>query len=50
MPQGSKGKELAYPMWLGKKTLLEIQEYVCARTGDKPGSVKGWILDWERGK
>lgn len=50
MPQGSKGKELAYPMWLAKKTLIEIQKYVCARTGDKPGSVKGWILDWERGE
>ena len=50
MPQGSKGKELAYSMWLAKKTLPEIQEYVCARTGDKPASVKGWVLDWERGK
>lgn len=50
MPQGSKGKVLAYPMWLAKKTLSEIQEYVCVGMGDKPSSVKGWVWDWERGK
>ncbi len=50
MPHKSGGKELAYPMWLAGKRLSEIQEFVWAKTGDKPGSVRGWILHWERGK
>ena len=33
-----------------KKHLAEIQAFVCTKTGDTRGSVKGWILDWERGK
>lgn len=50
MPHGSKGKKLAYPQWFVGKPVSAIQKAVCAVTGDKPSSVKGWILDWERGK
>jgi hypothetical protein len=50
MPHGSKGKSLAYPYWLAGKSLSTIQKAVCPITGDQPSSVKGWVLDWERGK
>lgn len=50
MPHGSKGKALAHPHWLAGKPLSVIQKAVCSITGDKPSSVKGWVLDWERGK
>ena len=50
MPRGSKGKEIAFPMWLAGGSLAAIKEHVCENSGDKPGSVSGWILDWERGK
>jgi len=50
MPRGSGGKKLAWEMWIGKKSLAQIQTFVCAKTGDTKASVKGWVCDWERGK
>ena len=50
MPRGSGGKKLSWPMWLAKRPLKEIQDFVCAKTGDRHPSVKGWIEDWERRK
>ena len=49
MPQRSGGKKRAYPLWLAGKTLEMIQREICGATGDKPSSVKDWIVDWERG-
>lgn len=50
MPKGDKTKEQAFPMWLAGKTLQEIQQTVCKPQGSEPSSVRGWIVDWERGK
>jgi hypothetical protein len=50
MPSKSGGKKAAYPMWLAGQTVTTIQKAVNAATGDKPSSIKDWIVDWERGK
>ena len=50
MALGDKTKKPAFEMWEAGKSLKEIQEKICRATTTKPGSVKGWILDWERGK
>lgn len=50
MARGDKTKEQAFKMWQSGKTLEEIQKAVCQNTSTKPGSVRGWILDWERGR
>ncbi len=50
MASGDKTKKPAFEMWKEGKSLKEIQEKICRATTTKPRSVKGWILDWERGK
>ena len=50
MASGDKTQKPAFEMWEAGKSLKEIQEKICRATTTKPGSVKGWILDWERGK
>ena len=50
MALGDKTKKPAFEMGEAGKSLEEIQEEICRTTTTKPGSVKGWILDWERGK
>ncbi|MGH7230863.1 MAG: hypothetical protein ACREJU_05810 [Nitrospiraceae bacterium] len=50
MPQGDKTKVIAFPLWLAGKTLAEIQAHISKKSGTTPEAVKGWVLDWERGK
>ena len=50
MPKGDKTKELAFAMWLAGQSLEEIQREICRNSGTLLSSVKGWILDWERGR
>ncbi len=50
MALGDKTKEPAFEMWLAGHPLSVIQRTVCKGTTTKPASVKGWVLDWERGE
>jgi len=50
MPKGDKTKEPAFAMWLAGRSLEEIQREICRNSGTLLSSVKGWILDWERGR
>ena len=55
MPHGDKTKSLAFKLWYQGKALVEIQEKVKIASargrsqGTKPGSVSGWVKDWDRG-
>lgn len=50
MAHGDKTKEIAFNMWMAGKSLSHIQLSIQKKSTTKPGSVSGWILDWERGK
>ena len=50
MALGDKTKEPAFEMWLAGHPLPFIQRTVRKDTTTEPSSVKGWVLDWERGK
>ncbi len=50
MARGDKTKKPAFEMWKTGKALKEIQKVICQKTSTEPGSVRGWILDWERGR
>ncbi len=50
MARGDKTKELAFPMWKDGHALASIQRALCKGTTTKPGSIRGWVVDWERGK
>ncbi len=50
MPQGDKTKEPAFAIWKEGKSLKEIQEEITRKSGTLPGSVGGWVKDWERGR
>jgi hypothetical protein len=50
MPRGDKTKEAAFKLWLEGKGLKHIQDQIAAGSGTEPGSVRGWVLDWERGQ
>ena len=48
MPPGAKTKKVAFKLWYEGKALKEIQNDPKIRPKTKPGSVSGWVLDWER--
>jgi len=50
MAHGDKTKAIAFDMWTAGKSLSHIQASIEKMSTTKPGSVKGWIRDWERGK
>ena len=50
MPKGDKSKEPAFALWKAGRSLSEIQSEIRLAPETKPGSVAGWVLDWERGK
>jgi hypothetical protein len=49
MPRGDDTKRAAFKLWLDGKPLKVIQAQIEAESDTKPGSVRGWVLDWERG-
>jgi hypothetical protein len=49
MPLGDKTKAPAFKLWKAGKALKEIQDAIRGMSKTKPGSVAGWVLDWERG-
>jgi len=50
MAHGDKTKQVAFHMWVDGKSTSQIQEAIEGRSTTMRASVKGWILDWERGK
>ena len=50
MAYGDKTKEIAFDMWIAGNPLSDIQAFIQKKSTTKPGSVRVWILDWERGK
>lgn len=50
MALGDKTKKPAFAMWNAGRPLAAIQKVVCKSSTTKPASVKGWIVDWERGR
>jgi hypothetical protein len=50
MAAKDKMKELAFQLWLSGKPLDAIQNRIKQISTTLPGSVRGWVLDWERGK
>ena len=50
MARGDKTKELAFQLWCKQRPLSEIQKEVARRSTTLAASVRGWVLDWERGK
>jgi hypothetical protein len=49
MPRGDETKEIAFKLWRDGKSVPEIQREIEKVSETKPSSVRGWILDWERG-
>lgn len=49
MPRGDETKEIAFKLWRDGRSVQEIQREIDGVSGTRPGSVRGWILDWERG-
>jgi len=49
MPRGDKTKRVAFKLWYQGKSLREIQDKIAEESGTQRGSVRGWVLDWERG-
>lgn len=49
MPRGDDTKTLAFALWRKGKTVQEIQREIGNASEPKPTSVRGWIVDWERG-
>ena len=50
MPRGDETKTVAFSLWLKGRSIKQIEATIRARSGTKPSSVAGWILDWERGR
>jgi hypothetical protein len=50
MALGDKTKKPAFEMWKAGKALKEIQKVIQQQSTTKPSSVKGWVMDWERGR
>lgn len=50
MAQGDKTKKVAFQMWVEGKRLAQIQQHVQQVSTTMKSSVKGWVVDWERGK
>lgn len=50
MAHGDKTKKVAFKMWVAGKSLAQIQQHIEQISTTTRGSVKGWLLDWERGK
>ena len=50
MARGDKTKKPAFQMWLAGHPLSTIQRTVRKGTTTQLSSIKGWVLDWERGK
>lgn len=48
MAHGEKTKQVASEMWLAGQSLTAIQHHIENSSTTTRGSVKGWILDWER--
>ncbi len=50
MALGDKTKKPTFAMWNDGRPLAAIQNTICKGSTTKPASVKGWIVDWERGR
>jgi hypothetical protein len=50
MVKGERTKELSFRLWTEGKSLAEIQAKLCSESKTSPGSVKDWIVEWERGR
>ncbi len=50
MAQGDKTKEVAFKLWLEGKPVAQIQEQIQQVSTMLKSNVKGWVVDWERGK
>lgn len=48
MPRGDDTKKVAFKLWTQGESLKRIQDQIEARSDTLRGSVRGWILDWER--
>jgi hypothetical protein len=44
-----KTKSVAFKLWYQGKSLREIQVKIAEESDTQAGSVRGWVLDWERG-
>lgn len=49
MPRGDRTKAPSFALWKAGKSLRQIQSAICGQSKTKPGSVAGWVRDWERG-
>lgn len=50
MPRGDDTKTVAFKLWAQGESLKRIQDQIEAHSDTLRGSVRGWILDWERGR
>ncbi len=50
MPRGDDTKKVAFKLWTQGESLKRIQDQIEACSDTQRGSVRGWILDWERGR
>ncbi|MGO9607199.1 MAG: hypothetical protein ACLQAT_28035 [Candidatus Binataceae bacterium] len=50
MPTGERTKELSFRLWTERKSLAEIHAQICRDSETLKGSVKEWIVEWERGR
>lgn len=50
MARGDKTKRRAFEVWVRGKSLEDIQYEAIRGSTTLPASVRGWVLDWERGK
>ncbi len=48
MPRGDDTKTVAFKLWTQGESLKMIQDPIEALSDTQRGSVRGWILDWER--
>jgi hypothetical protein len=50
MARGDQTKKPAFDLWRKGTPLKEILDTITKTSTTEPGSVRGWVKDWERGR
>lgn len=50
MARADGNKKAAFEMWVKGKSLKEIQDEIGNRIVTKRQAVRGWVVEWERGR
>ena len=50
MPKGERTKQVAFRLWKEGKSFNEAKATISSTSETLESSVKGWFVDWERGR